>query len=245
MLGARTTPATDGSAGQTIGEGVAQRPKDTLICSRFARCMVPPHELMLYHLASGLGRFGSKLNFKPNCTLRGFTAPPTAPKLPEPAVRLALPRPPNTKFARLKMLNMSAWNIRFMPSLGNLKTLRSERSVAKKPGPRTLPTPLVPGLVGDGLAKAAGLNHLEGPRVGTVMDWPVTRFARRPFTLVPFPSAALARTVMGCPDCALVMPLSSQPPIAAPMNPLRFRKSGEAYTYVTARISLRSKSATP
>src|SRR5258707_7491399 len=130
--------------------------------------------------------------------LRGLTAAPTAPKLPEPTVRVALPRPPKTKFARLNTLKKSAWNIRFMPSLGNLKFLRKEMSVTKKSGPMTLPTPLVPGFVGEGLAKAAGLNQWEALGVGTVMDWAGDKIARPAFTVVSFPTAALSMIVMGC-----------------------------------------------
>src|SRR5258708_10488318 len=176
---------------------------------------------------SAPGHFAQKLNFNPNCTLRGLTAAPTPPKLPEPTVTVALTRPPKTKFARSKTLKKSAWNIRFIPSLGNLKYLRKERSVAKKSGPLMLPTPLVPGLVGEGLAKAAGLNHCEAFGFGTVMDWPGTKFARRPLTFVPFPSAAVAKTVTGCPDCARVIPLNCQPARALPTKPPRFRKNGE------------------
>src|SRR6266478_1352993 len=118
-----------------------------------------------------------------------------------------------------------------MLSLGNLKYLRNDRSVTKTYGPVKVPTPSVPGLIGDGIAKASGLKNWPGA-VGA-SDTPATRFARRPFTVVLLPSGELAsrklaRMVIGGPDCTRVMPLNCQPPSAVPMNPPRCRNSGES-----------------
>ena len=41
------------------------------------------------------GPLAQKLNFNPNCTLRGLLALPKLPKLPEPTVKDALPRLPS------------------------------------------------------------------------------------------------------------------------------------------------------
>src|SRR6266404_7903995 len=123
------------------------------------------------------------------------------------------------------MLKKSVWNITFMVSLGSLKYLRNDRSVTKTPGPVKAPTPLVPGLIAEGFAKAAGLNHWPGA-VGS-SDTPATLLARLPFTVVP-PSEEFARMVIGGPDWARVMPLNSQPPSAVPTNPPRRRNKGDA-----------------
>ncbi len=40
------------------------------------------------------GPLAQKLNFNPNCTLRGLLALPKLPKLPEPTVKDALPKLP-------------------------------------------------------------------------------------------------------------------------------------------------------
>src|SRR5260370_3038879 len=87
------------------------------------------------------------------------------------------------------MLKKSDSNIRPMLSLGNLKYLRNDRSVTKTYGPVKSPTPSVPGLVGDGALKAAGLKNCPGA-VGA-SDTPATLSARRPppfllFTNTPF-----------------------------------------------------------
>ena len=57
------------------------------------------------------------------------------------------------------MLKKSDWNITFMFSLGSLKYFRNDRSVTKTYGPVKVPTPLVPGLIGDGATKASGLKN--------------------------------------------------------------------------------------
>src|SRR5260370_36084768 len=106
-----------------------------------------------------------------------------------------------------------------MFSLGNLKYLRNDRSVTKTYGPVKSPTPSVPGFVGDGALKAAGLKNCPG-EVGA-SDTPGTLSARRPPTFVLFtntrvtippPSAEVCRMGLGGPDGHRVMPLRRQPP---------------------------------
>src|SRR5258705_13899972 len=123
------------------------------------------------------------------------------------------------------MLKKTDWNVSPIFSLGNLKVLRNDRSVTKIYGPVKAPTPLVPGLIPEGFAKVAGLNHWPGA-VGS-SDTPATLLARLPFAVVP-PSEEFARMVTGGPDWARVMPLNSQPPSAVPTNPPPRRNKGES-----------------
>src|SRR5438132_10365070 len=66
------------------------------------------------------------------------------------------------KFARLKALNISAWNRNLTFSVIE-NCLRMEKSQSCKLGPVTIPTPLVPRRVSGAVANAAGLIQPSGP----------------------------------------------------------------------------------
>src|SRR5437763_4563275 len=66
------------------------------------------------------------------------------------------------KFARLKALNISAWNRNLNLSVIE-NCLRIEKSQSCKLGPVTIPTPLFPRRVSGAAANAAGLIQPSGP----------------------------------------------------------------------------------
>src|SRR5438552_14421033 len=87
-------------------------------------------------------------------------------------VFLIVPKPPVVttvagalKFARLKALNISAWNRNLTFSVIE-NCLRMEKSQSCKLGPVTIPTPLLPRLVSGAGANAAGLIQPLGPGLG-------------------------------------------------------------------------------
>src|SRR5262245_43007103 len=87
-------------------------------------------------------------------------AGPVEPIVPKPAVVTTVLGA--LKLARLKALNMSAWNRRLNRSLIE-NCLRNEKSNVSRFGPWTIPAPLLPRRVGGAAAKAAGLIQPLGP----------------------------------------------------------------------------------
>src|SRR5690242_5146235 len=69
------------------------------------------------------------------------------------------------KFARLKALNMSAWNRNLNRSVIE-SCLRMEKSQVFRLGPWTIPTPALPRRPMGGGANAAGLIQPSGPGFG-------------------------------------------------------------------------------
>src|SRR5215831_10405921 len=101
-------------------------------------------------------------------------AGPVCPILPNPAfgeARLPQPRVGFLKLARLKALNMSAWNRNLNRSVSR-NCLRIEKSQRYKLGPVTLPTPLLPRRPSGAAANAAGLIHPLGPGFASSTDPP-------------------------------------------------------------------------
>src|SRR5262252_4893160 len=93
-----------------------------------------------------------------------LSAGPVFPIVPKPefgAVRLPQATAGFLKLARLKALNMSAWNRNLNRSV-RWNCLRIEKSQRYKLGPSTLPTALVPRRPSGAAANAAGLIHPLG-----------------------------------------------------------------------------------